>query len=643
MPLPAIRRSAVAGAVALGSLVAVAAPAFGADASPARGAPTSDLIPATIVAAIAVALVAVGVVFQRRDRFPLLRRLGAFSERVSGMPPWAALPQSVAGVSLFIAVFGFYWDVSWHIDRGRDPGPLANPAHWFIIVGLAGIALAGVLSIALGDERVTRTSVRVGREWNVPVGGLLLSICGIIALAGFPLDDVWHRLFGQDVTLWGPTHIQMIGGASLATLAMWVLAVEGQRAAAASGKPMPARGIRAIDLALGGAFLIGLSTLQGEFDFGVPQFNQLYQPVLIMLAAGIGLVAVRVRVGKGGALGAVLFFLAVRGGLALLIGPALGRTLLHFPLYVVEALVVEAVALRVPARRRPLTLGLWAGLGIGTIGLAAEWAWSQVFMPLPWRASLWPSAFVYGVVAAVAGGLVGGLIGRSLAPVEAGERAQRLPRGAAVAVGAAILLVLGLPLTASAHHYRADLSLDPPFGLPGGNVHVTVRMHPANAARDARWFNVTSWQGQRKGDGGLRISDLHEVSPGVYQTNGTVPVFGEWKTLLRLHTGRSLQVVPIYMPADPAIPAKMVTPWPKVTRTFQHEKSVLQREAVGSSQGLQRPAYAVLAVLALVWIGSLAWGLRRLEEGPVAPGVQRGEQRPAPEAASERQSVSATN
>ena len=34
------------------------------------------------------------------------------------------------------------------------------------------------------------------------------------ALVGFPLDDGWHRLFGQDVTLWGPTHLMLIGGAS---------------------------------------------------------------------------------------------------------------------------------------------------------------------------------------------------------------------------------------------------------------------------------------------------------------------------------------------------------------------------------------------------------------------------------------------
>ena len=57
-------------------------------------------------------------------------------------------------------------------------------------------------------------------------------------MIGFPLDDVWHRIFGQDVTLWGPTHVLMIGGASLAPIAAWLLLVEGR---CAVGKPGPGR------------------------------------------------------------------------------------------------------------------------------------------------------------------------------------------------------------------------------------------------------------------------------------------------------------------------------------------------------------------------------------------------------------------
>ena len=57
-------------------------------------------------------------------------------------------------MSLLTAALGMYWDISLHIDNGRDDGPLANPAHYLILVGLYGSLLAGALSIALaGRER----------------------------------------------------------------------------------------------------------------------------------------------------------------------------------------------------------------------------------------------------------------------------------------------------------------------------------------------------------------------------------------------------------------------------------------------------------------------------------------------------------
>ena len=65
------------------------------------------------------------------------------------MPVWAALPSMLLGVSLLIAVLGMYWDISLHIDNGRDAGPLANPAHYLILAGLYGVLLAGVVSAAL--------------------------------------------------------------------------------------------------------------------------------------------------------------------------------------------------------------------------------------------------------------------------------------------------------------------------------------------------------------------------------------------------------------------------------------------------------------------------------------------------------------
>src|SRR6476620_4053917 len=120
--------------------------------APARGFPPSQVIPASIVAVLLTVGVALAVVRYRQGRFAALDRAAARAERFSGLPRWAALPIAMTTVSLVIAVFGFYWDVAWHIDKGRDDGPFSTPAHYPIIIGLLGIALAGVLAVVLDRD-----------------------------------------------------------------------------------------------------------------------------------------------------------------------------------------------------------------------------------------------------------------------------------------------------------------------------------------------------------------------------------------------------------------------------------------------------------------------------------------------------------
>jgi hypothetical protein len=602
-----------------------------AASAPSRGTPLSDLVPASICAVLGLVLVLAIAVGHRRGAFTWLACGSEKVERVTGIPGWSIIPNLFGSAALLVAAFGYYWDVSWHIDRGRDPGPFANPAHWFIIVGLAGIALAGVLAIVLGDERSAGSSLPVRPGWNVPVGGVLLTLCGVVALAGFPLDDVWHRLFGQDVTAWGPTHIQMIGGASLATLALWTLAVEGQRVAAASGRPVAAWQRRANDIVFGGAFLIGLSTLQVEFDFGVPQFRQVNHPLLIMLAASIGLVAVRIRAGRGAALGAASFFVVVRAILAVVIAGALGRSLLHFPLYLVEALLVEAVAFAI-STKKPVQFGLFAGAAIGTIGLAFETFWSHVFMPLPWHASLFPEAAIVGVVAALAGGVIGGLVGRALTSEPGATSAPVTPRGLALLASVAAVGCLAWSVPMGAAAVRADITVEAVQRGAERWGNVTVTLDPPNAAKKANWFQVLAWQGRPSGDDGLVLANLREVRPGTYRADQPVPLSGTWKSIVRLHSGHNIEALPLYLPADTAIPAAAVTTDAHVTRAFARDKTILQREAVGGSVGLQRGAYAVLASIAVLWILSMAWGLRRLAratEPTVNPPPKRSRRTPA--------------
>jgi hypothetical protein len=585
---------------------------LGASNPPAGGAATSDVIYATAGAMVVTVLLLGPILLYKLGRFPALGKAAEFDGKKTNLPGWAALPGSFLAIALLIAVFGMYWDISLHIDQGRDPGPLANPAHYFILAGLFCVLTAGVLGIALSDKP-TRTSYRLAPRWYAPVGGLMIAICGASSLFAFPLDDIWHRIFGQDVTLWGPTHLMLIGGASLSVLGAWALHVEGDEERKAAHRGLP-RWTRFREITLAGAFLVAVSTFQGEFDFGVPQFALALQPTLIMLAAGIALVTARIRIGPGGALGALVMYVAIRGTLAVLVGPLFGEITPHFPPYVVEALAVEAVGLLYlrgkPAAERPITFGALAGLAIGTFGLAAEWGWSHVWVVNAWPSALFPEGAITGLIAAIAGGTIGGFIGRCLTPaVEPRERISRavLPVAAVAAVGVIAFLI---PVNAGSS-VRATFDLNVQQTSDGRMATGTFRLDPPDAAQNADWFNITSWQGK---DGPAHIDRPEPIGNGLYRITQPIHVDGTWKTTLRLHKGRQLAGLPIFMPADPAIPVSQVPVEPHMTRAFQLDHQLLQREQKkGVPSFLTLAAYLGVGGISFSLIFVVGFGLARLE------------------------------
>jgi hypothetical protein len=582
------------------ALLAAAAP-------PAGGAEIGQIVIATTAATIVTAALLYLGLGHRSGRVLILQRLADHSERTSGMPGWVAFPSGIATLSLLTAVFGMYWDISVHIDNGRDAGPLANPAHYFILAGLFGIFSAGFFAMVLPKEKPSGVAIRIGRDWWAPLGGVLICACGAFSLIGFPLDDIWHRLFGQDVTLWGPTHLMLIGGAAMTLVGIAVLTVEGMRANAAAEKPLVelahTRLARAV--ALTGGLMLGLSTFQAEFDFGVPQFQLIFQPLMLMVAAGVGLVLARVYAGPGAALGAAGFFILLRGILALAVGPVLGQTTPHFPLYLAEAAVVEAVALFV-STQKPLRFGLVSGIGIGTFGLAAEWAWSHLWMPLPWPDAAFPEAAIVGLAGAIAGATIGAWIGTHLA-AEPVERSPQLRRAALCSAAVLAALVAYGLYTPDQDGVSAQVALHDVKGGPDHEVEASVWMDPPDAAADAEWFDVTAWQG-----GGLVVAPLERTGTGVYQTTEPIPVHGNWKTMIRLHDDSALTALPIYLPRDEAIPVGETPAPAQFTRSFGDEHQLLQREAKGGPAFLTALAYSAVAAIALSLLAFLAWALHRL-------------------------------
>ncbi len=600
------------------------------------GAAIGEIAGLTAVGAVVTAVLLWIGYLHRHHKITWLTSLADWSGRLFHRPSWVALPVGMFITSIICALFGFIWDVSLHIGNGRDDGALANPAHYFILIGLFGVFVSGCTAIVLplgAEAKPGPAAVRITDDWYAPVGGIVMAGCGMYALLGFPLDDVWHRIFGQDVTLWGPTHLMMIGGAGFSTLSALYLEHEGRRATAQTGEAAPKDGIglKFVQYLAFAGVLIGLSVYQIEFDFGVPQFRQVFQPMLIAAAATLALVAARIFMGRGAALIAAVLAIGLRGVIAFAVAPLLDAPVNWFPLYLGPALVVELLALT-PLLKRPLIFGLVSGLGVATIGLWLESLWINAVYHYPWPTSIWPEALAMSVPVAVLAGGCGAMVGMVLT-------GKRLPRRA-LAVGLVALTIVAIS-GAAANGLRYDVPQNATASVtltdaPAVNgqrfVTADVRFNPPNVVSDdPNWVSVLGWQGGLQNERGQFVDHLENVGPGHFRSTEPMPVSGEWKTLLRVHDSRTFTAVPIYLAGDPGIGAEEVPAEAQFTRPLVPEITILQRErSPDIPQSLWLIGCLVVLACTLAMIAGISWGAGRINNSE--PSGSEAELQPSAQA-----------
>ncbi len=527
--------------------------------------------------------------------------------RLTGFPGWAMAGVLSGLLFMLILVIGFYWDVAWHVDNGRD-SQLFTPSHTMILVGLAGLVYSAFLSMGFATLDKARVGFKYGVA-NVPWSSVLLLALGFGGMAAFPLDNLWHETYGLDVTLWSPTHLQLVAGGGLGTLALFLMLAE-----AFPGARPTVMG-RAIFGLTGGTVLVALSTVQAEFDYGVPQFQALYLPLLIMVAAGMGLVLARIALGPWGAVKVVLVYLVLRGFLVLVVGGVLNHTVPRFPLYLASALAVEGAAAWVGTRSR-LRFALVAGGLVGTLGLFGELAWVRLsgWAPVPMPASMAVKVLLLAPVAAVAAVVLGAGLGRAFAGGggAGGGGGDRMPAAALVGAGVALVAVLAYPLPRNVGAVDAVVRTE----LVGADrAFVEVVLDPPDAASGATAFAVASWQG-----GGRVTAFFDEVGPGRYRSEKALPVTGDWKTVVSLQRGSEVMATPVYLPADPSIGAEAVPLVPEREGPFVRNTTLLLRE---QHPGPAWPAVAVwlgFVTAFAVWVGLMAVTATRVR-GALAASV----------------------
>ncbi len=276
---------------------------------------------------------------------------------------WALGVLPVLSLGALAGLLGIYWDIAWHIDIGRDS--FFTLPHNFLYSSIAVVLLTSFYGL-LRDRRNTPFHLRLGKLRLHP-GILIVAVGAALELLFAPLDELWHELFGIDVTLWAPMHLIGILGLTLASFGGLVSAWL-ERRLSESRRHL----LSGVTLFFAAALLGWLVLLLAEFDFNTPQFPSFWHPVLLVgLPPFVFLLVSRLALGRWAATVTTILYTVFRLGLAawLITTAGLGWAGATRPL--ISLVIFSGLAVDLLSRRN---LPAWLlGLVAGAVMLAANW------------------------------------------------------------------------------------------------------------------------------------------------------------------------------------------------------------------------------------------------------------------------------
>jgi hypothetical protein len=139
---------------------------------------------------------------------------GAVSQKARS-PQARQLVAALALISGLLFVAGGVWDEAWHRRYGGFGEDFLWPPHlllYFSLLLMALFAYGGMVTVLLKGSGGLRERFRAE-----PLIGLLGLVSSYLVLS-LPIDELWHRIYGPDLTAWSLPHLIIAGGVTLVML-----------------------------------------------------------------------------------------------------------------------------------------------------------------------------------------------------------------------------------------------------------------------------------------------------------------------------------------------------------------------------------------------------------------------------------------
>ena len=357
---------------------------------------------------------------------------------------WALLAAKLVGG------WGVGWDIRWHLVIGRDSFWIAPHLMTYLAVSATAMLAFGVLMAETWRTRrgttppdvVTVASLTGTRGFHLAWWGM-----AIVILAA-PIDDLWHRLFGLDVTLWSPPHLLGLAGSQISNLGTLLIALEVYAPGRARWAALVGGGIlllgtfyilvdpsTLVACRRGGVFFFTHAVLGSlAFTFALVLVARLAQSRGIPLALAVGALAVQVSIMLVGDLGFAILEptpaieeaiaadptspVALAHEMAKRNGMTPGRSL---TMRLIPLLPAALMTLADPLRGPRLASGVY-GLALAGASATVLGRWPALSHALPS-----PTDTALGLALALAASVAGGWLGATLA----GALARGIPAMAA--------------------------------------------------------------------------------------------------------------------------------------------------------------------------------------------------------------------